>query len=811
MLEIRSALRSTVRRLLRDRGFALAAVTTLALGIGAVTGVFSVLRGVLLRPLPYPEPERLVRISEEHPGANSPLGAPFLSDLTIDAWSNARTLEGLAVFSARAYSVGDQRPARIDGASVSPALFRLLRVEPAAGRFFVDAEAVRGTEPIVVLSERLWRDRFAADPSVVGSAVTLDGVRHQVVGIAPAGFAFPDATSQLWTPYIPPPRDPDPAKRGMRVVFAIGRLAPGATVEQAAAEGTAAARSVTRPFVAQMMFGDGGPVEVRVRTVVDEMTRTLRPALTALSVAAAFLLLVACANGANLFLARGVQRQRELAVRAALGAGRWRLARQLLGESLVIALFAGTLGVAVAWALTRALPRLAPQDFPRLESIAVDLRVLAFALVASLVAGVAAGLLPAWRGGRVDLEAALRSGDARAGASGGRLRAGLLAAEAALAVMLLIGSALLLRSFFALLSVDAGFDPANVLTAQIYPPADMEGQPRARALFDGVVERVSTLPGVVAVGIGNSAPFSGSTSISGFTLPASKAGGEPRRVRATTWMVSPGFGAAMGLRVRDGRFLRTADVDGATQALVVNEEFVRQYLSDREVVGARFDDLLQGNRRPVEIVGVVADVLKDGPDGRPQAEIYLPADATRPIRHEGYLLVRTNGDPLALVPDLRRMVEELEPRAALDGVGTLAGGLTASVANPRFSAWAMGLFAGLALALTASGLFGVLSYDVSSRRRELGVRAALGESRRRVVGGILRRALVLTSLGLVAGMLLAAAGAQALQSLLFGVAPRDPVAFLAAPALLLLVAVAASLTPAWRAARVSPAEALRAD
>jgi predicted permease len=389
----------TWRLLSRHRVFALTAVLTLALGIGATTALFAVIDGVLLRPLPWPGADRLVRLSEWHPGARAAFPGPRLSDLTAAAWAaSPKTIEAIAAWSSRTYTVtlGDE-PRRLPGAEVSPSLFRLLRTPPAVGRFFVEAESQERAPAVVVLSAGLWSQAFAGDPRTVGRTVLIDRRPHLVVGVAPAGFAFPDAEARLWTPYAVPA---SPGNDGsMRVFSALSRLRPGASAVQAEAEGTAAARSVTRPMVADLIFGKGRAVEVRVRPLQEEMTASVRPALFLLASGVGVLLLVACANVANLLLSAGVARQRELAVRAALGAGHRRLLRQLLTESLVLSLAGGALGVLLASSLVSALPRLAPPDFPRLDGVRLDSRVVASAVLLSLVS-VLAGIVPAPASGR---------------------------------------------------------------------------------------------------------------------------------------------------------------------------------------------------------------------------------------------------------------------------------------------------------------------------------------------------------------------------------------------------------------------------
>jgi predicted permease len=440
----------------RNKGFTTAGLLTLALGIGATTAVFSIVYGVLLRPLPYPESDRLVRLSEEHPGAVSPLQQPMLSNLTYHAWSDSRTLEQFAAYRLQQYTVAlPGSPARLSGAAVTPSLFALVGQTPTLGRFFLDEEAREGANAVAVLSDRGWRQHFGADSTIVGRSVVVDGKPYRVVGVARPGFAFPQRDTLIWTPLevmLPAP-DAVAGQRGrMTVIFAVARLRPGVTPQQAAAEGTAAARTTIRPLAANLLFGVGGPPVAHVRGLVEDMTARVRPALLVLAAGVVFVLLSACANVANLFLSRGIARRRELTVRAAIGASRRRLTRQLLTESVVLSSIGGALGLALAWALVHAAPLLAAPDFPRLDAIAVDTRIVGFAAVAAMLTAIVSGLAPALRGSRFNLAESLHGGD---GASAGgfrdtharRLRDGLLVAEAAVAVLLLVGATLLARSF----------------------------------------------------------------------------------------------------------------------------------------------------------------------------------------------------------------------------------------------------------------------------------------------------------------------------------------------------------------------------
>jgi putative ABC transport system permease protein len=808
-----SDLRSAFRSFRRQPAFVATALLTLALGVGANTAIFSVVYGVLLRPLPYQRPEQLVRIYEEHPGGTSPLGMKWISDITLDAWRERKTLSGVAIFSGSMETVGRTEPERWRGGIVSPSLFGVLRVSPAAGRFFEEREALEGGSDVVVLSHDVWLERYGGRHDAIGQTLWLDGKPNQIVGVAPPGFSFPSKGLRFWRPYVLPSATGPGGQQRIRVMQAIARLSDGATAEQAAAEGTAAARSVPRPPSAFMMFGQGGPVVVHVNGYVDEMTRDIRPALMVLSIGVGFVLLIACANVANLLLSRGVVRQRELAVRAALGAGRSRLMRQLLTETVLLATLGGALGVLLAAWLIQVLPLVVPERFPRLSEVRLDRLTLLFGVGASIVTGVLSGVLPAIRGARTGLVSTMADGDLRAtGSVAKRLRGGLLIVEAALAVMLLVGSALLIRSFVRLTSVDPGYSAERVLTGLVLLPVAVGATP-ASDTAETILERVRQLPGVVSAGAANMAPLAPVSAIRMLTLPERTPAGEPIQARAISWVVTTGFAESVGLRLKAGRMFRGSDLTDPIRSLIVNEEFVRLYWSDgRPVVGRRHDGVF-GPKGETEIVGVVANTLKDGFDRQPEPEIYT---LRRPgpqvaLGRSLYLAVRADRDPMSLVADVRRAVLDLEPRAAFDDVSPLTTKVAASVAEPRFSAAVLAGFAGLAVLLAAVGLYGVLSYAVSERRREMGVRAALGASRLQLVGLVLREGLAVVIVGLALGLATAAALSRVMQRLLFGVSSMDPWVYIAAPAVLVVVATIACLIPARRAATVDPVEALRCE
>ncbi len=810
-----------LRLMSSHRGFAAAALITVALAVGGTSVVFGVVYGVLFRPPPYQDSERLVRLWEVHPGAQQSIPGSKLSGPTYRAWSaSADTIQDMAAFGGRDYTITTaDRAQRVRGTRVTPALFRLLGVSPHRGRFFGEADAQPGAPAVVVLSDGFWRDRFGTDPDVIGRSLVIDGVHHDIVGVAPPGFAFPDQEAglrddrQAISLYTPLAVQATPGATVIDYTEAIARLKPRVTVAQAEAEGSAHARAVDRPM-ADLVFGKGSAVEARVRSLVDQMTMGVRPALEVLAAAVTLVLLVACANLANLFLSRGSDRVRELTVRSALGASRSRLVQQLVVESLVISLIGGALGLLAGWVLTAAIPALAPQDFPRVDQIGVDGRFVAVAAFAAVVVGMLSGIVPAIRGSRAELAMPLRSGARSVGTPGRRVRRVLLGLEAAFAVVLLVGACLLARSFVALVSVDTGYDPAGVLTADVRLPDD-ETEANTSHVALAIVERLGATPGVRAAGAGDMAPFGSMLSRFGFRLPGiSDADGTPVIATSLRAVITPGYAEALGMRLKEGRLLRAGDLTSASRAILVNASFAKTYFTDgRSAVGRRFAGLFPrwlGPDTVVEVVGVVDDMLPADLDGQRQAQIFVSQGGKAQIGHVT-LVVRTDGDPSALAPVVQSLVRQVAPGATVERMGPLVTKLSGSVAAPRFTTAVLTSFAMLALALAATGLSGALSYDIAQRRREIGVRTALGATRGDVVRMIVREGLTATGVGLVAGMLLAILLTRAMASALFGVTPLDVVAFSAAPLLLLVVACVACLIPARRAVAGDPVDALRAE
>ncbi|MEO5822427.1 MAG: ADOP family duplicated permease [Vicinamibacteraceae bacterium] len=811
MIPLQSELRQALRSLRRGGSSTAAAFLTLALGLGLTTALIAVLDGVLLRPLPYPDSEQLLLVSEHRPGVTRRIGG-IVSAATVEAWQGSRVVEGPAAYGTRGFLWTSPTGAdRMAGGRLSAGVMPILRVQPFRGRFFGPVDEIAGQDAVVILSHGLWMERFGGRDDAIGQRIRLDNRDYEVVGVAPPGFAFPRVETRLWTPDVRVV--PDPARPQVRVSPAIARLRPGASIQQAVAEGTAAARGVPRSMVDDLLFGKGGPMEVRVDRMLDEAVASVKPALLAVAGGVLLLLLVACANVANLLLAAGVARRRELAVRAAMGASRGQLLRLMLVEHALLA----AAGLAAAWLLATlvldALPLVAPADFPRLDSISITTRVLAASGGAAVLTVLLAGLLPAWRSSRAHLSLAMKDDDGRsAGETSARLRTSLLVVEAALALVLVAGALLLVRTVDRLQHVDAGYDASNVLSArlEIGGPADSpDAGARRVALVEGVLRRLRALPGVVDAGAGNMAPFGDGIALAAFDVPGGAAG---TTAEVESHLVTPGFTEALQFRVVAGRTFTSGDpVRGGP--VLVNETFVNRYLRDgRPVAGRAFPVAVDTGEAPASIIaGVLRDIRPNGPRSEPRAEIYRLTGPGRPLRGSIELVVRTRDDPLRIVPALRDIVRSEDRGAAVHAIGTLAGRVSTTIAAPRFFAIVIGLFASLALALAAIGLYGVLSYTVTLRRRELGIRAALGAGRRDLLGLVLRQGLAATLAGLAIGIVLSLGAAWLMRSLLFGVEPTDVPSFAGAAAALLAVALVACLVPARRAASSDPRAALAQD
>lgn len=803
-------LRYSLRTLRRNPGFAAVAVATLALGIGANSAIFSVVHAVLLRPLPYPESGRLVFLY----GQDARRGIPMHFFLYPDfvTWREASgSYQSAAAFTRGAAVVtaadGKAAPERVETLRVNASYLRVLQVRPMLGRGFLDREDSPGAPPTAILSHGLWQRRFASDGAIVGRAIVLDGVPHTIAGVLPPGFRSLNAETDVYVPLALPPT-------GAAVVGAIARLRPGATLAQAQAETAAIVPRLNPRF-----FGASGR-SLRLWGAREFMVRQVERSLLVLMGAVGLVLLIACANVANLLLARAGTRRREMAVRAALGAGRWRVARQLLTESIVLGLAGAAGGLAAAFWGVRLLVALAPARYPLIDTARLDWPVLAFTLAASLLTAVLFGLAPAVAASRAGLYEGLKE-DGRSGLESrgrNRLRRALVVVEVALALVLAIGAGLLMKSFGRLLEVDPGFNPRNLLAAGINLPAACYGNPHHRmAFFAGFLDEISTAPGVQAAGLVNNLPFSGTSQgctmrVEGRPLVRPE-DAVPVRYRIAT----PGYFSAMEIPLRRGRLLSGRDAPDAPLAAVVNEALVRRFFPNEDPIGKRI--AWDANPAPpppgrpappwITIVGVVGSVRHLSLAGEPEPEIYL-AYTQQPVTAME-VAVRAAGGPERMAPLLRAAAAAADPGQVLSEVRTIERMMGDSLAERRLAVWLLGAFAELAILLAAVGIYGVLSYTVARRTREIGVRLALGADPAGVRRMILGETMRLAGAGLAAGVLAAVAFTPFLRGILYGVSAADPAVFGAVVLLLAAVAAGAGYLPARRATRVDPAIALRCE
>jgi len=782
-------LRHAARSLRRQPGHSAVVVLTMAVGIGATTLLFSVVHGVLLRPLPWPRAERLVRLAETREGATRQWPWMFTNASYLPWLEDPATIEALGGWRKDTVTLtGRGDPERLSLADVTPSLFPMLSVTPELGEALSEAHA---TDGVLLLSHALWQQRFGGRPDAIGQVVELDGRPHRVLGVMPRGFEFPDSEARAWRPLgVPPVVGADGTSRGISLFAAMALLRPGVSPAQAAEEATRRARLGPDPgMVALALFGTKGAVRIQAVPAKEALVAEVRPALLLLLGSVGLLLAAATANVASLQLARATARRRELAVRAALGAGGARLGRLLLAESVLLGLAGGGLGLALAAAGQGALPALLPPGFPRPDAIAIDALVAGAAVALSLGTGVAFGLLPALFAARV--------------------RAAILTGQVAVATLLLLGALQVGRSFLAMLGTERGFEPANLLVARLPMSHALFSPARRREIPERLVERLRALPAVRHAAFTSIVPLAPNEAVAAFTVPEGTRGAADGRLHTAVRLVSADYFSALGRRLVAGRWFSETDAAGSPDVLVVNRTFARRYLGDA-AVGSVLPIRLEEGRERWQVIGVVEDVKQARLTEPPQPELFA-SYRQRPSAAlaEPVLVVRTGGAPEALVPTLRALVAEQEPALALGSIRTMQDMVETSLARPRLYSLLLGLFAACAIAIAGVGLFGVLSYAVALRTREIGLRVALGARPRDVVRLVAGRALRLTCLGLALGLLAAAFLGRFVASLLYGVRPQDPLGVAVVVVALVGVAGLASALPALRAARIDPQRALR--
>jgi len=804
-------LRYGFRQLRLNPGFACLAIVTLALGIGANTALFSVVRNVILKPLPYPDPDRLVRVWMDN--RRLQMREDWASYLNYQDYKRLGTsFESIAAFTEPTVNlIGDGEPERVRGVFAEAAIFDVLGVKPIEGRLFTKDEEAAGRENVVLISQGLAERRFGAVreaqgvPSVIGRTLDFDGRRLTVIGVMPMGFAFPAKDSEFWAPLMVGGR------AGSRVGYwlqMVARLKPGVTAVQAQTE-----MDIVGTQLEQQYPADNAGYGIYVNPLENHVAGNVKTPLFVLLGAVGFVLLIACVNVAGLFLARAEARGREIVVRSAIGASRRSLIWQLLMEAGALAAAAGAAGVLAAYAGIRAILWLAPPDLPRIDEIALDGTVLAFAVGLTTVTALAFGLWPAWRLSRVNLQEALREsgrGMSSSHAAAG-MRSVLLVVQCALAIMLLAGAGLLLRSLGALRGMDTGFRTGNVLTMRVNASRTTFAQPpQLRQFYDQLLERIGALPGVKSAALTSNLFLSNTPSSGTFTLEDRPPFPPSEQIEATTDTVSPGFSDTMQVRLVGGRFLNASDRDGGARAIVINETFATRYWPNQNPVGKHMVFGTPGERNPwMTIVGVVGDMRRRGLQQGARLETFF--STTQNVGRNMQLLVATDGNPIALASSVRAAVRALDPSSPITAVSTVEAQIGESLAIRRFQAWLLALFSMLAVSLAAVGIFGLMAQMVARRTPEIGVRMALGASPQQVLALVVRQGVGLAAAGAIVGICGAFALARGLQSLLFGVGAADPISYAGAGAVMAVSVLLACALPAWRAARVDPTIALRCD
>ncbi|MEK6408920.1 MAG: ABC transporter permease [Acidobacteriota bacterium] len=810
--------RYSIRMLRKSPGFTAVAVIALALGIGANCAIFSVVNAVLLRPLPFKDPEGLVRIWGKFDKVGIPknwISEPELLDLL----EQNQSFENIAAYQSGGVNLtADGEPVRVNSASVNASLFSVLGVQPAIGRTFLEEEDQPGRDKVVLVSNGLWRNRFGSDPALLDKTIGLSGESYTIVGIMPPGFQFPEK-ADLWVPLAINRAQLD--NRGSHGLEVVARLNPAVTLPQAQADLTNIAATLEQRYPNSYSDSGWGLYPV---SMLDEVVGNIRPALRILLGAVAFVLLIACANVANLLLARATVREKEIAIRAALGAGRRRLVQQLLTESVFLSVMGGLFGLLLAYFGVRLFVAFGPKEIPRLDEIALDGRVFAFSLLIAVVTGLVFGLAPALQISKPDLQDSLKEGGRGSSKGRHRLRNALVVSEVAIALVLLVGAGLMIKSFQRLLQLNMGFRTENVLTMRLsVPSTKYKEDAKVAAFYHQLLDKIKALPGVETAGAISHLPVSGSYA-SGTTAVENAEAQEGLKsfqgsayIEADRRNVSADYFKAMGIELKEGRLFTEADTEMAPLVAVVDETFERRFWPHGSAVGKRFvarfndgKDIQWG-----QIVGVVAHVRHYGIDqvkqfglgqeGREQA--YFPY-LQRPSNRM-YLAIKTTTDPLSLASAVRGEVLSLDPEQPVYDVKSMDQLVTTSLAERQLNMVLFVAFSAIALILASVGIYGVMSYSVTQRTHEIGIRMALGAGQRNVLGLVVRQGMTLALTGVAFGVAGALALTRLMSSLLFGVSATDPVTFAAISLLLTGVALAACFIPARRATRVDPMVALR--
>jgi len=788
-----------VRALITQPTFTAAAVLTLALGIGATTAMFSVVYGVLLRPLPFGEPDRLVRLWTAW---KTTAGRGAVSAANTRDWrAQNHVFEDVALVKTnQSFNfMVDGEPERLLGARAWASLFPILRAEPLIGRTFTENENEIGHENVVVLSHQLWVRRFGADPSIVGRTLPLNGVPTTVIGVMKPGFGYPSRDFELWAPLTV--SADEYTHRTWGSYSAVARLKPRVTLEQARADLHVVSSDLAR------QYSDNKEIEVGITPLLEDMVGRLEQPLFVLLGAVAALLLIGCANVTNLLLARGLSRRRELAVRTALGATRGRLVEQSITEMVPLLALGAMLGLVTAAVAMRALLPLLPEDLPRVESIGINLPVLGFTTAVVIVIALLVGVWPAVDAATSGVSAGL--GELSRGSTGAprraRVRDALVIAQIAVTLLLLVGATVLLRSFLAIRDVSPGFNPAHVLSVQLaIPQSKYSTDAQITQFYAGVLDRVQALPGVVAAGFVNRLPLGGGNQTAG--LQVEDADPHARWPNVQTRTVSPGYFTAIGIPIMQGRPFTPRDGTDAPRVAIIDERLARTLWLGASPIGRR---IREGGDSWSTVVGVVGHIRHIGLDDDSDPQVYW--NYPQRTQDRLALVVRTRGTPAALTPSIAAAVREVDPEQPIYDARTLEAVVDRSLGQRWLQTVLLAIFAGVALLLASVGAYGVIAYGVGQRTREFGIRMALGAGRRRVIGMVLRRGGTLFALGALAGLALAAATVRVLSTLVYAVAPSDTLSFVLATVVLFVVSMAACYVPARRASRVEPSIALRSE
>ncbi len=803
-------LRFALRMFKKRPGFTAIALLTLALGIGANSAIFSVVNALLLRPLPYPGAEQLVMVWGKLPTHGLDKlgisGAEF-----VDYRDRNRVFSGVATYASNGRNLtGVSEPQRINVTFVTAEFFSVLATKPLQGRTFVAEEDQPASDAVVVLSYTLWQKQFGGDGNIVGQNIVLDGKSQQVIGIMPAGFQFPDADTAIWKPMAFTAEDLNEDNRGSHFLNLIARLKPGVELRQAQADVSAIAGEMQQEHPGYYDSGSGWGA--RLVSLHEETVGDVQLVLVVLFVAVGFVLLIACANVANLLLARAATRQREMVIRSALGASRWRIIRQLLIESLTLSVTGGVLGVLLALWGTDLLISFSPQSLPRASEIHLDGQVIGFTFLISLLTGLLFGMVPAWQASRFNLNDSLKEGAGKMSEGKGRqrLRSLLVAGEVALALVLFIGAGLMIKSLYRLQQVDLGFDPTQVLTMRISLPQAKYPEPqKQRAFFDRLIREAQSLPDVQSVGLVNYLPLSGSGNQRNISVE-----GKPENpINVEFRQSTPDYFRALKLELKSGRLFNEQDHENAPYVAVVNESFARIFFPDDEPIGKRIKmGGLDSPFRWLTVVGLIKDVKHRGLENDARPEMYVPYQQP-PLANWNaqsfFLAVRTETAPQNSIAYLRNLVKGLDKEQPIYSISTLQQLLARSIAPRRFNLFLMGIFSALALALASIGIYGVMSYSVMQRTHEIGIRLALGAGRGDILRLVLKQGMRVTLLGIGVGLAASVGLTRLIENLLFNVSTTDVTTFVLVSLILTGVALVACLVPARRAAKTNPVVALR--